>query len=125
MKTVEYFARALAVLWAGFWTFFFTAESLTWHTPFHRMVVWVCVGLIFIVLALAAWWREVAGGLMLIAAGVVSALVYAIWGPQGLSLASRVEVLLLFGVPPAVAGASFLIHHHGITRPGAPSGVHG
>jgi hypothetical protein len=33
MKTVEYIARALALLWAGFWMFFFIAESLAWDTP--------------------------------------------------------------------------------------------
>jgi len=47
MKTVEYFARALALLWAGFWTCFFIAESLVWHTPVYRMTIWVCVGLMF------------------------------------------------------------------------------
>jgi hypothetical protein len=124
MKTVEYFARGLALLWAGFWTIFFVAESLAWHTPVYRMTIWLCVGLIFVMLALVAWRWEVAGGLMLIAAGVLAALAYAIWGPRELSLASRVTTLVIFGVPPAGAGALFLIRHHGITHPGAPSGVH-
>ena len=122
MKTVEYFARALALLWAGFWTCFFIAESLVWHTPVYRMTIWVCVGLMFVILALVAWRWEVAGGLMLMVAGVLAALAYAIWGPRELPLTTRVTTLLIFGVPPAAAGALFLMHHHGITHPG---GVHG
>jgi len=124
MKTMEYFARVLALLWAGFWTCFFLAESLAWHTPVNRMTIWLCVGVIFLALALVAWRWEVAGGLMLIAAGVLAAAAYAIWGPRQLSLASRVATLVIFAVPPAAAGALLLIHHHGITHPGTPSGVH-
>jgi len=123
MRAMEYFARALALLWAGFWTFFFIAESLAWHTPLYRMTIWLCCGLIFLLLALAAWRWEVAGGLMLIVGGVLAALAYSIWGPQRLPLASRVTTLLALGVPPAAAGALFLIHHHGITHPRAPSDV--
>jgi hypothetical protein len=124
MKTLEYFARGLALLWSGFWTFFFIAESLVWHTPVYRMAVWLSVGLIFVMLALVAWRWEVAGGLMLIAAGVFAALAYAVWGPRELSFASRMTTLVIFGVPPAGAGALFLIHHHGVTHPAASSGIH-
>ena len=125
MKTVEYFARVMALLWAGFWTFFFIAESVVWHTPLYRMTNWLFLGLVFVMLALVAWRWEVAGGLMLIAAGVLAVLAYAVWAPRELSLASRVTTLVTFGVPPAGAGALFLIHHHRITHPSAPSGVHG
>jgi len=117
MKSVEYLARALALLWAGFWTFFFIAESLAWHTPLDRTTIWVAVGLAFVILALVAWRWEVAGGLVLIAAGVLAALAYAIWGPRELSVTIRVTTLLAFGVPPVAAGALFLMHHHGITHP--------
>jgi hypothetical protein len=116
MKTLEYSARAVALVWAGFWTFFFTAESLAWHTPLYEMTTWVCVGLMFVILALMAWRWEVAGGLILIAAGVIAALAYAIWGPRELSPAARVITLCVFGVPPAAAGALFLMHHHGIKQ---------
>jgi len=125
MKTVLYFARALALLWAGFWTFFFVAESLAWHTPVGRMMVWLGVGLVFLILALVGWRWEVTGGLLLIAAGVAAALAYAIWAPRELSLTARAATLVAFGVPPVVAGALLLMHQHGITHRGAPSGVHG
>ena len=122
MKTVEYLARALALLWAGFWTFFFIAESLAWHTPAYRMMIWVCVGLIFVMLSLVAWRWEVAGGLMLMTTGVLAALAYAAWAPRSLSLTARITTLLTFGFPPAIAGALFLLHHHGIRRAGSVQG---
>jgi hypothetical protein len=40
-------ARALALLWAGFWMFFFVAESWAWHTPVPVALPWVGVGLLF------------------------------------------------------------------------------
>jgi hypothetical protein len=122
MKTVKYVARALALLWAGFWTFLFTAESLAWHTPLNRMTIWVALGLAFVILALIPWRWEVAGGLMLMAVGVLAAVAYGIWGPRELSVTTRVTTLLAFGVPPLAAGALSLMHHHGITHPG---GAHG
>jgi hypothetical protein len=124
MKTVEYIARALALLWAGFWMFFFITESLAWDTPAIRMTIWVCVGFMFVIVALSAWRWEVAGGLMLMAVGVLAAVAYAIWGPRQLALASRLTTILVFGMPPMAAGALFLMHHHGITHPGTPSGAH-
>jgi len=122
MKTVEYLARALALLWAGFWTFFFVAESLAWQTPLGRMTIWVAVGLAFVILALAAWRWEVAGGMALLAAGMLAALAYGIWGPRDLSVTTRVTTLVAFGVPPVAAGALFLMHHvlmqrHSLTHP--------
>jgi len=118
MKTIEYLARALALLWAGFWTFFFIAESLAWHTPLGRVTTWVAVALASVIVALMPWRREVSGGLALIVVGVLAALTYAIFGPRELSLATRVTTLLAFGVPSVTAGALFLIHHHGVTRVG-------
>jgi len=119
MKAVEYLARALALLWAGFWTVFFVAESLGWHTPLDRMTMWVAVGLAFLILALVAWRWELAGRLVLMAVGLLAALAYGIWGQRELSVTARVTTLLAFGVPPVAAGALFLMHHHGSTRPGS------
>jgi len=122
MKTVEYLARALSLLWAGFWTFFFVAESLAWRTPLGRMTIWVALGLAFVILALVAWRWEVTGGLALMAVGVLAALAYGIWGPRELSVPTRVTTLLAFGLPPVTAGVLFLMHHHGITHPSGARG---
>ena len=113
---MEYLARALALLWAGFWTFFFLVESLVWHTPTGRLILWVAVGLGFVIVALMAWRWEAAGGLTLIVVGSLAALVYGIFGPRKLSLPIRVATLLSFGVLPVTAGALFLMHHRRTLR---------
>jgi len=118
MKTMAYLARAFALLWAGFWMFFFLAESLVWHTPLGRMTIWVAVGVAFAIIALMAWRWEVAGGLALMVVGVLAALAYGIFGPLEVSVSTRVTALLSFGIPPVTAGALFLMHHHRITRLG-------
>jgi hypothetical protein len=129
MRTLEYVARTLAMLWALFWTSFFLAESLAWQTPLDRTAMWVALGLGFLALAVLAWRREVAGGVGLIAAGLLAASAYAAWAPSGLSVAVRVTTILAFGVPPVAAGALFLVHHRAAhsfaakqraPRPGSP-----
>jgi len=113
MKGVTYFARALALLWAGWWTVFFIAESLATQTPLDRMGIWVAIGLVFLAAALAAWRWERPGGLVLLGVGVLAALAYGMWGPRELPVAVRLLTLLVFGAPPAIAGAIFFSHRHG------------
>jgi hypothetical protein len=62
-------ARALALSWAGFWMFFFVAESAAWHTPVRVLLAWVGMGLLFVFMALVPWRWETAGGLLLMASG--------------------------------------------------------
>jgi len=64
MKHVLVFLpRGLALLWAGFWMFFFVAESWAWQTPVLAALPWVGVGLFFVLLALLPWRWERTGGL--------------------------------------------------------------
>ena len=104
-------ARALALLWAGFWLFFFIVESLAWDTPALPMLTWVGVGLVFVLMAMLPWRWEVTGGLVLAVAGLLIGVSYAIWAPSGLSLSTRVTGTIVFGAPPLVAGILFLVHH--------------
>lgn len=104
-------ARALALAWAGFWLFFFTVESLVWHTPARVMLFWTLVGLLFVLLAAAPWRWEVTGGLLLVVAGLLAGPAYAIWSPPQLTLLSRVITTVLLAGPPLVAGVLFLRHH--------------
>jgi len=118
MKAIEYIARGLALLWAAFWTFFFIAESLAWHTAVGRTMIWSCIGLVFVLLALAAWRWEVAGGLLLVIAGLLAMVAYLIWGPTDLPVSTRINATVLFGLPPTLAGALFMIHHHRVGQHG-------
>ena len=49
---MAFIARALALLWAGFWICFFVAESWAWRSPWRVMAFWAGVGLAFSILAL-------------------------------------------------------------------------
>jgi hypothetical protein len=112
---IVFVARALALLWAVFWLFFFVVESLVWRTPALVMASWVGVGLLFVILPLLPWRREASGGLLLVIAGLLSGVAYVIWAPPGLPLASRVITTVVFSVPPLVAGILFLRHQRAVT----------
>lgn len=102
-------ARTLALLWAGFWTFFFVAESWTWHTPLGVALPWVGLGLLFVFTGLIAWRWELTGGLLLILVGLSTGVAYTVWGPQ-LPVTSRLLSIAFFSAPPVVAGILFLEH---------------
>ena len=108
-------ARALALLWAGFWIFFFVAEAWAWRTPARVVVSWGGVGLLFVILALLPWRWEVTGGLALLLVGLLIGVAYPIWAAPRLPLASRVITTVVLSGPPLVAGIVFQIHHRAVT----------
>lgn len=101
-------ARALALLWAGFWMFFFVGESWAWNTPAPLALSWAGVGLLFILLALLPWRWQSTGGLLLVVAGLAIGAAYVIWGPKSLPLPGRVISTVTLSVPPLIAGILFL-----------------
>jgi hypothetical protein len=103
-------ARALALLWAGFWVFFFVAESWAWHTPAGRALPWVGLGVFFVLLALVPWRWELTGALLLVGVGLLAAIANAIWSPPQLPVASRLLTASLSSGPPIAAGVLFLLH---------------
>ena len=108
-------ARALALSWAGFWMFFFVAESAAWHTPVRVSLAWVGMGLLFVFMALVPWLWETAGGLLLMAVGVILGVAYAIWSPPRLPVATQVLTTFAFSGPPLAAGILFMMHRHALT----------
>jgi hypothetical protein len=101
--------RTLALVWGGFWTFFFVAESRAWHTPLGAALPWVGLGLLFVCVGLIAWRWELTGGLLLILVGLSIGVAYALWGPL-LPVASHWLTLALLSVPPVLAGILLLKH---------------
>ncbi len=97
------------------WLFFFIAESLAYRTPALVTASWAGVGLLFVILALLPWRKELTGGILLAVAGLLIGVAYVIWAPPWLSLASRVITTVVFGGPPLVAGILFLRHHRAMT----------
>ena len=112
-------ARALALVWAGFWMFFFIVESWSWHTPLNAALPWVGAGLLFIVLALVPWRWELPGGLLLVVVGFAAGVAYAIWSAARLAVHGRMLTTLAISVPPIVAGVLFLMRRHGGEHLGA------
>ena len=108
-------ARAVALLWSGFWMFFFVAESWAWHTPMRAALPWVGMGLLFVFLALVPWRWEVTGGLLLVVVGLSVGAAYVIWSPPRLPVASRVVTTVVFSGPPLAAGILFLMHRRAVT----------
>jgi len=100
-------ARVLALIWAGWWLVFFVVESWATHTPVTMAMPWVGLGVLFAVLALVPWRWSLTGGILLAVVGVAAAVMYAVWSPPQLPVASRVLTTLLFGTPPLGAGILF------------------
>jgi len=120
-----YGARALALLWAGFWISFFVGSVVVEPTPSHVIVLGAVVLLLFVILALVPWRWEVTGGLLLVVMSLLIGVTYAITSAaivrrdgSRLSLAVRVITTLVFTGPPLVAGILFLIHHRSVTAQG-------
>jgi hypothetical protein len=107
---VVFIARMLALLWAGFWTFFFVAECRAWKTPGRTAAIWAGIGMLFLIAAVVPWAWERSGGILLSVLGVLVGVVYRLWAPPRLSFASRATTALTLCGPPIIAGTIFLMH---------------
>lgn len=121
-RWMEYGARALALLWAGFWIFFFVGSVAVEPTPVRTVVLGVAVLLLFVILALVPWRWEVTGGRLLVVMSVLIGLAYAILSAgivrndgSRLPLAVRALTTIVFAAPPLMAGILFLLHHRSVT----------
>jgi hypothetical protein len=115
-----YGARALALLWAGFWVFFFVGSVMVEPTYPRALVVGSVVLLLFAILALVPWRWEAARGLLLVIMSLLIGATYAIASASffrrndgsRLPLVVRAIGTLSFAGPPLVAGILFLLHRH-------------
>jgi hypothetical protein len=123
-----YGARALALLWAGFWIFFFVGSVMVGPAYPRVIVVGSLVLLLFAILALVPWRWEAAGGLLLVVVSLLIGATYVIASASffrrndgsRLPLAVRVITTVVFAAPPLMAGILFLLHHRiASTRAGA------
>ena len=102
-------ARALALLWAGFWVLFFVVESVVWRTRVSSALPWVSAGLLFVFSALVPLRWEMIGGFLLIVVGLSAGVAHAMWWP------SHLLTTAAFTAPPLAAGILFLAHHRSAT----------
>jgi len=113
MKSVI-IARALALLWAGFWTFFFLTEAWVWKTSGRVTAIWAGIGILFLIVAVVPWVWERGGGAVLSVLGLLVGVVYPLWAPTRLSIASRGTTTLALCGPPIIAGIIFLMHRRAL-----------
>jgi peptidoglycan/LPS O-acetylase OafA/YrhL len=117
MKSLlEISARTLALLWAGFWTYFFVAESYSTGAPTRIAIAGSGTCLLLIVLAFVPWRWEKTGGFLLIAVALAVGAVYAILAPHHLTTGVKALTTALLAVPPLIAGVLFLLHRRVVPR---------
>jgi hypothetical protein len=106
-------ARALALAWGGWWTFFAIASALSERgsSPFSPYGLLICVlaVLFFMGTALAPWLSERIGGALLTLAGL--ALCVANYTVLHNPPATQWLLLLILAMPPLLAGTLFLTLH--------------
>ena len=99
---LRWIVRAMLVLWAGFWLFFNIASIFYWlgeEGP-KGIVVHVLMTVIIVILALAAWFLELVGGILLI---VLAGLTFYKWGLH------QSVVALTLSLPPFIIGVLLII----------------
>lgn len=108
-RWMVYAARALALLWAGFWIFFAVASSIVEPPPTGMVVRIAATGLLFLMLAVLPWRWEAAGGVLLVLTGLFFAVAYPM-AYSHLPLATRLMTVITLAGPPLVSGVLFLLH---------------
>jgi len=101
-RCLRYAARALAALWAGWWTFFvwMTVASEGFSTA--GLTVALCLGVLFLGSAAIAWRWERLASLLLLVEGLVVLIGYA-QVAQGLPQSTVVLVIVSLALPPLLA----------------------
>jgi len=102
-------ARALSLIWAGWWVFFGVASALGERlSPFGVLMHAAVPGGIFLISAAIAWKWETTGGVLLILEGLLVCAVYPVWEHSRFPVSTILFVLLTMALPPIVAGCLFV-----------------
>jgi hypothetical protein len=108
-----YSARALALIWACWWTLFGLLAGMGEGYNLLGILRHAAVpGLVFLVAAVFAWRWEAIGGVLLLLAGLGTLVVF--W------FAHTPEGLLTLTLPPLVAGLLLIASWLRARRPGTP-----
>ena len=107
---MRHIARILALIWAGWWTFFGLASGLAEGvSPAGVLAHAALPGLAFLAGAAVAWRWETVGVVLLILEGLSVLVAYPIMTCAHFPLATIVFVLLTMALPPIAAGLLFLL----------------
>jgi hypothetical protein len=114
MNWIVYAARALALLWGAFWTWFGLASGIGEGLDpagifFHAALP----GLVFLATAGLAWRWETIGGVALVLEGLLVMVAYPLMVHGRFPLATILFVELTMALPPLAAGVLFLLGGRG------------
>jgi hypothetical protein len=109
-KWMRLIARIIATLWFGFWAFFGIASGIgeggsnfIFHLIFPTLI---CAIILFIV-----WRWEKVGAIIMIAFGVLFAVVYPFWAAGRLKLASIIPTEIIMVLPLLISGFLLILYH--------------
>ena len=108
-KWMRYVAGALALVWAGFWSFFGLASGIGEGLSLSRVLAHATMpGLIFLASSVVAWRTHVIGAVVLLIEGLAVLIAYPVMTYHDFPFSTIVFVLLTMAVPPLVAGFLFI-----------------
>jgi hypothetical protein len=108
-RWMNFFARVISGLWAGFWIFFVVASSADYFksrgdASLGRQLIPIAFIVILLLLAFTAWrWVKI-GRIVLPLAGVAVLIAYPIMA-KNFSASAKAFVMVALGLPPLSAGA--------------------
>ena len=108
MKWLRYAARALILVWAGWWTYFGLACGIGEGLSAAGIFMHSLPGLIFLVVAGIAWRWERVGGVVLILIGLLICIGYPVMMHDRFPQSTIIIMELTFGMPPLVVGCLLL-----------------
>ena len=109
-RWIRYIARALAMIWAGWWMYLGVASAFVEGLNLVEVLVRTTLpGLVFLVSAVIAWRWEAIGGVALVVESLLIFIAYPVMTYGSLPLSTVVFMLLTMGLPPLVAGSLFLV----------------
>lgn len=110
-RRLRIIARAVLLLWVGFWLFFAVASRVGEGISGEGMTTLVMRGGVLLVLAAIAWFAPRVGGWLLLASGLLLCT-----GVLPFARHALVGVRLVLGVPPILAGTLLILAFPGRTE---------
>lgn len=107
-RWMRYVARALTLLWAGWWIFFGVATVVSEEFSPTGVSILVCYTLIFLASAAIPWFWEAIGAVILVFEGVIVLVGYPMMTFSHFPPSTILFVVLTMALPPLVAGFLFL-----------------
>jgi len=107
---MRYIARALALIWAGWWVLFGVASGIEEKLNPPGILIHSAVpGLIFLASVITAWRWESVGGVILLLEGLFVCIAYPTTMGKRFPLSTIFCVLVTMALPPLIAGLLFLV----------------